>query len=130
MHTRFFNTYSLQLLIYRLPLLKHRLAQEVPSVIGRTPIQPQQRPTEQDERTQEEITRLVRLLYDRYPVETYTYLVSMTDSMQEQLEKDGKITAAENSQDHHFSPRSQSQSSQHDALSGDPDAMGSDDEGM
>jgi hypothetical protein len=87
-------------------------------------------PTEQDERTQEEITRLVRLLYDRYPFETYTYLVSMIDAMQEQMEKDGKITAAENSQDHHFSPRSQSQSSQHDALSGDPDAMGSDEEGM
>jgi hypothetical protein len=44
--------------------------------------------------------------------------------------KDGNITAAENSQDHHFSLRSQSQSSQHDVLSGDPDAMGSDEEGM
>jgi hypothetical protein len=62
-------------------------------------------PTEQDEHTQAEITRLIHFLYDRYPIETYTYLVNMVDSMQEQIEKDGKISTAENSQDYHFSPR-------------------------
>jgi hypothetical protein len=72
-------------------------------------------PTDQDIRIQSEITSMVQHLYERYPTETYTFIASLLDTIQEQMEKDGKIAnTPEDTQDFHFSPPSPSRQSRYD----------------